>query len=353
MQKLLTIAIPTYNRSHTLEKCLDKLKTIAIEYGHLLEFIIHDNHSTDSTQDLCLDWVTFARKYSSCSYMCHSSNLGAWKNVVSLFEACNGKYFGFLGDDDFIVPENFAYILDKLRTNKYSAILSPRSYNRTAEYDLPYYNLNRFFYDYGNGFSSIVSTSYVYKVNQNPSLKEHAMSLSWPQNIYGFISIYYDKRPCLVVPFDVTRSFSGGQSITNQYYWIVSLNGLLKASYVIDSYVGFEWMSSTFISLKSKAFVSHLRAIYWNGILSGWTYSEHPLIFKSFKPFFLPKFLILSFYFFSLFPSFPTFLYLFFYTLKYHCSFKTAIANLDYHRREFKQDVENLSISKKRYQDWF
>lgn len=49
MEKILTIAIPTYNRANYLKRAL---KSIAKQYDDRLEIIVSDNASLDDTEEV-------------------------------------------------------------------------------------------------------------------------------------------------------------------------------------------------------------------------------------------------------------------------------------------------------------
>lgn len=68
---LLSICIPTYNRSSYLEKTLDSIIN-QNGFDNRVEIIISDNCSTDDTRDLCLK---YSEKFHNIKYFCNDSNL--------------------------------------------------------------------------------------------------------------------------------------------------------------------------------------------------------------------------------------------------------------------------------------
>lgn len=95
--KLLTIAIPTYNRADCLERLLN---TLLIELRGLEErisVVVSDNASTDRTSEVVADFV--AKWPSACSLR-STENLGMDGNFLCCAEHVEGKYFWLLGDDD-------------------------------------------------------------------------------------------------------------------------------------------------------------------------------------------------------------------------------------------------------------
>ena len=68
---LLSICIPTYNRSSYLEKTLDSIIN-QNGFDNRVEIIISDNCSTDDTRDLCLK---YSEKFHNIKYFCNDSNI--------------------------------------------------------------------------------------------------------------------------------------------------------------------------------------------------------------------------------------------------------------------------------------
>src|SRR4051812_9036556 len=91
---LLTIGIPTYNRSTFLRESL----AAALAQTHPeMEIIVSDNASPDDTRavvnELGRGKVTYHR---------HDSNLGPTANFLKCLDLANGKYFAWLQDDDLV-----------------------------------------------------------------------------------------------------------------------------------------------------------------------------------------------------------------------------------------------------------
>lgn len=109
---LLTIAIPTYNRSRFLRELLQSLR------GDLwgesrIELIVSDNFSSDNTPSVVAEFVAQGMQIRSIR---NAANIGADANFVRCFEAAQGTYFWLIGDDDLVAPGAVPSILDRCQS---------------------------------------------------------------------------------------------------------------------------------------------------------------------------------------------------------------------------------------------
>ncbi|BAZ17588.1 glycosyl transferase family protein [Calothrix sp. NIES-4071] len=115
MQKLLTIAIPTYNRAEMLDKQLTWLASEIKGYESNCEITIFDNCSTDNTQQVITKWQLTLGLAVRFNYNRNKNNIGGMPNIVACMQAATGKYLWTLGDDDPIQQGTLSYIIGKLR----------------------------------------------------------------------------------------------------------------------------------------------------------------------------------------------------------------------------------------------
>jgi len=119
-QPLLTIAIPTWNRSLYLEHTLKQLHQ---ELGNCaqgsVEILISDNFSSDTTPEV----VDHAKNSGlNLRYIRNGENIGSDANIAQCFNLANGKYVLILGDDDLFVDKALSCLLEQLRTEKYGVV---------------------------------------------------------------------------------------------------------------------------------------------------------------------------------------------------------------------------------------
>ncbi len=115
MDKILSICVPTYNRSRYLETLLTNVRAQLDEFGlrDSIEVIVSDNASADNTPEV-------AQKFSDIiSYHRNSENIGPDANFLGLFEMACGKYIWLPGDDDEIRPDTIKYILNMIAAHNF------------------------------------------------------------------------------------------------------------------------------------------------------------------------------------------------------------------------------------------
>ncbi len=93
---LVSIGIPTFNRAESLRIAIESV--IKQDYKNI-EIVICDNGSTDATESICR---SYSKSQNNINYYRSVNNQGALKNFQSAIEKCNGEYFMWLADDDFI-----------------------------------------------------------------------------------------------------------------------------------------------------------------------------------------------------------------------------------------------------------
>lgn len=96
LNNLLSICIPTFNRHEFLKWTLEK--TIKDFPG--VKIIVSDDCSRDDTRHVA--------RMPEVRYIQQGTNIGPFPNMRAALLAANTKYCMFLGDDDYMVPEEVA-----------------------------------------------------------------------------------------------------------------------------------------------------------------------------------------------------------------------------------------------------
>lgn len=114
MNKLLTIAIPTYNRAKLLDTQLTWLAQAVKGFEDEIEIFVSDNCSTDDTQDVIDKWKAHLSNvtFNSCKNV---ENIGVMKNIMNCLNYASTKYVWAIGDDDPIQDRAISYTISKLR----------------------------------------------------------------------------------------------------------------------------------------------------------------------------------------------------------------------------------------------
>ena len=115
-QLLVSIGVPVFNGEKGLAVALDSL--IAQDYPNL-EIIISDNGSTDSTPEICAEYV---RKDHRFRYYRSEKNRGCTWNFNRVFELSSGKYFMWAAHDDHREPLFVSECVEKME-NSLNAVL--------------------------------------------------------------------------------------------------------------------------------------------------------------------------------------------------------------------------------------
>lgn len=107
---LISVGIPTYNRSKKLPKTVASI----FEQGYSnFELIISDNCSSDDTQDVCNE---LRQVYPNIRYFRQEENIGMIPNFEFIIQQAIGKYFMLVADDDSLEPNilrRYAEFLEK------------------------------------------------------------------------------------------------------------------------------------------------------------------------------------------------------------------------------------------------
>ena len=130
-QPILSIGIPTFNRSCYLNKCL---KAIYKQIGHddLVEVFVSDNASPDNTPQVVANY----QKYSSLTYHRNKTNIGS-RNFENVWEKSHGKYTVAVGDDDYFGGNAIYNAVACLYANPELSILS-MMHNNDNKYGVYY-----------------------------------------------------------------------------------------------------------------------------------------------------------------------------------------------------------------------
>ncbi len=121
---LLTIAIPTFNRSASLSALLTVLAPQLAGHPEV-ELLISDNGSPDDTEAVMRGFIAEGLKVR---YIRQSENIGSDRNFVACFENARGVFFWLCGDDDIILPGTLDRILPHLAGEKPLDLLYATSY---------------------------------------------------------------------------------------------------------------------------------------------------------------------------------------------------------------------------------
>ena len=132
-----------------------------------------------------------------------------------------------------------------------------------------YSEASALFYEYGNAWAGIIDTQAAVRALNSWGLRNDIEQIVWPQTAIGFLAMHdLKERKIFAADFEIGGPLGDCQSITNKYYWVTSLYGLLMASSLVDYAVGENKLRKAFVRLKSKGFLGHIRSILLFSLIS-------------------------------------------------------------------------------------
>jgi abequosyltransferase len=111
---LLTIAIPTFNRSHLLDNQLSWLSQAIQGCETVCEILVSDNCSTDDTPNVIKKWQDVCQNISF-KYHRNPENIGVMRNIAYCLQHTTSEYVWVIGDDDDIQPEALRDVVSNLQ----------------------------------------------------------------------------------------------------------------------------------------------------------------------------------------------------------------------------------------------
>ena len=115
-QKLLSIAIPTYNRADCLKRLLNNIVPQALEFKDKVEICVSNNSSTDNTREIVLN---FKEKCPDLiKYNENEKNLGFDRNLLKVVNMAEGEFVWTFSDDDLIVKNGLKEVIRFITENK-------------------------------------------------------------------------------------------------------------------------------------------------------------------------------------------------------------------------------------------
>ena len=108
---LVSVGLPVRNGG---DRIVRVVKSVLNQDHANLELVICDNASTDHTEELCRG---LAAQDSRIVYHRHPVNVGLLNNFVSAMRIATGRFFRWVGDDDWLAPNCLSRGLDTFAAN--------------------------------------------------------------------------------------------------------------------------------------------------------------------------------------------------------------------------------------------
>lgn len=124
--KLLSIAIPTYNRCEKLVKLLNFLYEEMVgfdsSFQESIEVLVCNNCSTDNTEEVIKNIIDSNDYPFLLRYHCNEKNVGLLGNLLTVTRLAEGRYLWMMGDDDLYHNGIVSMVYEKVRSLQYSYI---------------------------------------------------------------------------------------------------------------------------------------------------------------------------------------------------------------------------------------
>lgn len=114
--KLLSIAIPTWNRQDIISSSLSVILSQISDNKEDIQLIISDNASDDDTVSEVSKLLGNYQEIDAVFYK-QKENTGYYGNFRKCRELASGKYFWILSDNEVLLNGGLSYILDELKKN--------------------------------------------------------------------------------------------------------------------------------------------------------------------------------------------------------------------------------------------
>ena len=117
----VSIGLPVYNGENFIEESIDSLLNQTFDD---FELIICDNSSTDSTKDICKNFVA---QDCRVSYYSNDKNYGAAYNYNKTFKLSTGRYFKWMSHDDICAPTFLERCINVLDQESFVVLSYPKT----------------------------------------------------------------------------------------------------------------------------------------------------------------------------------------------------------------------------------
>lgn len=155
---LLSICIPTYNRSKQLDNCLNSILIASKKVNKFdFEVCISDNNSEYNLSKILDKYKDNFR----INFNKNSENLGFAINGIKTVKMASGEYSWMIGDDDLILPETFVKLEKIFKNNLDKDYFFVNSYHLDSSY------INNFTTPFDTNYLNVDKLKAISKIKKN------------------------------------------------------------------------------------------------------------------------------------------------------------------------------------------
>lgn len=222
-QPLLSICIPTYNRSEVLKQCLDSIINNDY-YSEKIEIVISDNASSDDTDKV---GAYYSQHFPNVIYHRNEVNIGGDRNFVMALTKATGVFRKLHNDYLVFLKDGLKFLLDTVETNLGNKPLL--FYN-----NLGYKKQQKVFGDFdslvdevGWGFSWIGKYGYWEEDFVKIPDKERKLELQFIQTDL-FLRMFLEKKKCVIYTMHFMRRLDLPEKQGDYHFFNVHINNYLN-----------------------------------------------------------------------------------------------------------------------------
>ncbi len=119
--KVISFIIPAYNSETFLNKCIDSMVSVDSETLKLMEIIVVNDGSADSTEAVALE---YKERFPDVVNVVTQTNKGHGGAINSGVSVANGRYFKVIDADDWVFTENLNTFVQKLASCQSDVVLT-------------------------------------------------------------------------------------------------------------------------------------------------------------------------------------------------------------------------------------
>ena len=128
---ILSICIPSYNRTDCLENCLN---SILISSKNVRNFEFEVSVSDNFSDQNPIDIIKKYQKYFKINFKRNKRNLGFALNAIETVQMSSGKYIWIIGNDDLILPQTLNNLKNIFQENQNIKYFFVNSYYLNSEF---------------------------------------------------------------------------------------------------------------------------------------------------------------------------------------------------------------------------
>ena len=129
MKPIISICIPTYNRSRHLSNCLNSIILNKNISNLNIQICVSDNCSTDDTEKV----VRLAQREIDIEYQKNEENIGMSRNFLNVVNMARGEFVWLIGDDDLLMPSALIELEEMIDNNPGVDFFYTNSFHLTTE----------------------------------------------------------------------------------------------------------------------------------------------------------------------------------------------------------------------------